>query len=78
MKILKNHKPSILWVTLLLFCVDCETEKAANGSDEESGVELALNEVYHRVRMGVRLIMSYDLSSNSFKGTVENTTEVTN
>jgi hypothetical protein len=42
---------------------------------EESGTELALNETYDEVRHGARLILAYDSDSNSFKGTVENTTE---
>ncbi|MHC4477974.1 MAG: FxLYD domain-containing protein [Planctomycetota bacterium] len=44
---------------------------------EESGVELALNETYDNVRNGARLILAYDAKSNSFKGTVENTTKET-
>ena len=44
---------------------------------EESGTELALNETYDQVRKGARLILAYDAQSNSFNGTVENTTERT-
>ena len=44
---------------------------------EESGTELALNESYDEVRNGVRLILAYDVQSNSFNGTVENTTDKT-
>jgi hypothetical protein len=44
-------------------------------NQEESGVELGLNEIYDRVRNGARLILAYDAQSNSFQGTVENTTE---
>lgn len=44
---------------------------------EESGTELALNEVYDKVRNGARLILAYDAKSNSFNGTVENTTDKT-
>jgi hypothetical protein len=43
--------------------------------DEESGVELGLNETYDKVRNGARLILAYDAQSNSFDGTVENTTD---
>ncbi|MHC4753283.1 MAG: hypothetical protein ACYTFW_25890 [Planctomycetota bacterium] len=39
---------------------------------EESGTELALNESYDKVRNGARLILAYDVQSNSFNGTVEN------
>ena len=44
---------------------------------EESGTELALNETYDEVRNGARLILAYDAQSNSFNGTVENTTNDT-
>ena len=44
---------------------------------EESGTELALNETYNKVRNGARLILAYDAQSNSFNGTVENTTDTT-
>lgn len=44
---------------------------------EESGTELALNETYDNVRNGARLILAYDAQSNSFRGTVENTTNET-
>lgn len=42
---------------------------------EESGTELALTETYDKVRNGARLVLAYHTESNSFKGTVENTTE---
>jgi len=41
---------------------------------EESGNTLALDEVYDFVRYGTRLVLQYDSTSNSFMGTVENTT----
>jgi len=44
---------------------------------EESGTKLALNESYDEVRNGARLILAYDAQSNSFQGTVENTTDNT-
>ncbi|MHC4499346.1 MAG: FxLYD domain-containing protein [Planctomycetota bacterium] len=44
---------------------------------EESGVELGLNETYDKVRNGARLILAYDAQSNSFNGTLENTTDKT-
>lgn len=47
---------------------------------EESGTELALTESYDKVRNGAQLILAYDAydaESNSFKGTVENTTKKT-
>lgn len=44
---------------------------------EESGTQLALDETYDQVRNGARLLLSYDAQSNSFNGTVENTTDKT-
>ena len=44
---------------------------------EESGAPLSLNESYDQIRNGARLILSYDPQSNSFIGTVENTTDGT-
>jgi hypothetical protein len=44
---------------------------------EESGTELALNQTYDKTRNGARLILAYDPQSNSFNGTVENTTDKT-
>jgi hypothetical protein len=44
---------------------------------EESGTEYGLNETFDEVRYGARLILTYDAESNSFVGTVENTTEET-
>ncbi len=44
------------------------------GSEEGSGAMLAPDETFDMVGNGARLIMSYDAPSNSFKGTVENTT----
>ncbi len=44
---------------------------------EESGRELALEEAYDNVRNGARLQLAYDSQTNSFKGTLENTTSET-
>ncbi len=48
----------------------------AGGEGTEGGGadSLALDETYDAVRSGARLILKYDAPSNSFKGTVENTT----
>jgi len=56
-----------------------EHGEGGEGSEhgEESGTELALNETYDEVRNGVRLLLAYDAQSNSFNGTVENTTDDT-
>ena len=45
--------------------------EGAEGSGADS---LALDETFDAVRNGARLVLSYDAPSNSFKGTVENTT----
>ena len=51
------------------------SESAAAGGEEGSGANaLALDETFDAVRSGARLILKYDPPSNSFKGTVENTT----
>ena len=50
------------------------SEGSASGSEEGSGATLAPDETFDMVRSGARLILSYDPPSNSFKGTVENTT----
>ena len=47
---------------------------AGGGSDEESANQLTLAETYDHTRKGARLIMDYDKATNTFKGTVENTT----
>lgn len=57
---------------LALAIVGCDSSTDEDG--EESGTQLALDETYNEVRNGVRLILAYDAESNSFVGTVENTT----
>ncbi len=42
--------------------------------DEESANQLTLAETYDHTRKGARLILDYDAATNTFKGTVENTT----
>ncbi|RKU23628.1 hypothetical protein C6499_18235, partial [Candidatus Poribacteria bacterium] len=51
-----------------------ENPIAAGGSDEESANQLTLAETYDHTRKGARLILAYDEATNTFKGTVENTT----
>jgi len=55
-----------------------EHEQGSEGNHgeegKESGTEYALNETCDQVRNGARLILAYDVQSNSFNGTVENTT----
>ena len=55
-----------------------EGESGEGGSDsggEEDGTALAPNEIYDELRRGARLILAFDAASNSFVGTVENTTD---
>jgi len=51
-----------------------DRDRGGNAEGEESGTEYALTETYDQVRNGARLILAYDAQSNSFNGTVENTT----
>ncbi len=50
-------------------------EGSESGGEEGSGAnQLAPDEIFDAVRGGARLILTYDAASNSFEGTVENTT----
>ena len=54
---------------------DSGGEGAASGSEDGSGAnQLAPDETFDMFRGGARLVLSYDVASNSFRGTVENTT----
>ena len=48
-------------------------ESAGADGEEGSAHMLAPDEIFDMVRSGTRLVLSYDAPSNSFKGTVENT-----
>ncbi len=50
-------------------------ESESDSGGEEEGTALAPNEIYDEVRRGARLILAFDAASNSFIGTVENTTD---
>lgn len=65
-----------LFISILIFvgCTNMIEQKIDDG-DEELGTELALDETYQKTRNGVRLILTYDAQSNTFNGTVENTTD---
>lgn len=52
-----------------------ENPVAGGGSDEESANQLTLAETYDHTRNGARLILTYDKVTNTFTGTVENTTD---
>lgn len=64
----------IVLISLQFGCTDATKQSTDNGT-EESGTELALDETYDKIRKGVRLIISYDEQSDTFQGTVENTTD---
>lgn len=49
--------------------------EAHDESGEEPGVYVARADTWDVVRNGARLVLSFDAESNSFVGTVENTTE---
>ena len=49
-------------------------EGSESGGEEGSANMLASDETFDMVRSGAHLILNYDAASNSFKGTVENTT----
>ena len=49
-------------------------ESSGAGGEEAGGANLGLDETFDQVRSGARLILGYDAPSNSFRGTVENTT----
>ena len=51
-------------------------ETPESGGEEGSAADiLAPDETFDAIRGGARLILNYDASSNSFRGTVENTTD---
>ena len=52
-----------------------DEEPPMSGGDEESANQLTLDETYDNVRNGAHLIMQYDAATNSFEGTVTNTTD---
>lgn len=69
------HSALVVMGTMLVVIIyGCTSDGNFGKSGEELNAELALNESYDQVRNGARLILAYDAQSNSFKGTVENTT----
>ena len=75
--------PAVIGVILVLALTGCgggeheAGEHHAGEGSEESGARLALNETYDEVRAGARLILSYDVTTKAFTGTVQNTTSAT-
>ena len=73
---------TVLAVMLIASTVGCERSPqqiipTMLTGEEESTVQLTLDETYNKIRNGAHLIMSYDAATNSFTGTVENTTSAT-
>jgi hypothetical protein len=50
-------------------------EVHGEGEGEESGIQLALDQVYNEQGKGTRLVLAYNEESNSFTGTVENVSD---
>ena len=68
----------VIFVAILSGCSSDDTTPILyDTGDEESNIQLTVNESYDAVRAGARLILTYDAQSKSFKGTVENTTNST-
>jgi hypothetical protein len=68
---------AVIAVMLAAVISGCSSDDNQGENGEESGTELALNENYDNVRNGARLMLAYDAQSDTFKGTVENTTDKT-
>ncbi len=51
--------------------------RGESGHEEEGGKRLAKNEIWDETRNGARLILAYNAATQSFKGTVQNTTSKT-
>ncbi len=70
---------TLLAVILIAATIGCERAQqiipTMPADDEESTVQLTLDETYDNVRNGAHLIMQYDAATNSFTGTVTNTTD---
>ena len=74
---------AVLLAAVLTGCSGAEETGEHRGSGDHLGIslaqctELGLDEEYDQVRSAARLILVYDADSNSFTGTVQNTTEYT-
>ncbi|MDE0084170.1 MAG: hypothetical protein OXU23_00545 [Candidatus Poribacteria bacterium] len=70
---------TLILITGITGCSSSDTTNpmTAKTDSEESTVQLTLDETYDYNRNGAHLIISYDAATNSFKGTVKNTTNGT-
>lgn len=80
MKTLSKPKLTMVIVGILIcfltFSMYSSNKKHRQGEEgKESRIEYAQNERYDVVRNGARLILDYDTKSDSFIGTIENTTD---
>ena len=64
-------------ITLIAVLSGCSSDSVLGEEGEESNIELGLNQQYDQVRNGAQLILAYDAQSNSFQGSVVNTTDKT-
>jgi len=71
---LSRYSMQILFILMIAGMAIIISACTSSSSDEESGVELALDQTYDQVRNGARLVLSYNRDNNSFNGFVENTT----
>lgn len=75
MKISKLLLAAAILLVTSLACAQETTIK--DEGDEEKGTKMKINEKFDEVRKGVKMILTYDKTSSSFVGTVENVTEKT-
>lgn len=79
---LKYGTLTIIAAACIAFLISCSNSNnpvtgEGNETGEESGTQLALDATYDTVRLGVRLVISYNASNSMFEGTIENTTDAT-
>ena len=73
-KIRHNLKNSlILLVTLLFLCFSACT--TGTPREEESATQFTKTDIYNEVRNGAHLILKYNSATQTFTGTLENTTD---
>ena len=67
----------ILAALAFIACADDTSMVDTMLGGEESNTQYGVNDTYDETRAGARLILAYDSSTNSFRGTVTNTTSST-
>ncbi|MCG9129877.1 hypothetical protein JT359_19980 [Candidatus Poribacteria bacterium] len=73
----KYSSMMIIGILLMGVVISCSstTNPIMDDGEEESDTELALDQAYDKIRSGVRVILTYDVSRKTFNGTIENTTD---